>query len=113
MAAVCAAASIMTMTGIAAMAAEQDTVSQPVVDIEETVAPDPFIDEMTIIWYDEAGNEYRRTIRPEKKEEEQAPEIHSTVTWEDGAGNKYVLDGDTNIVTVYDSDGNKIAEYQK
>ena len=34
------------------------------------------------------------------------PEIASKVTWTDASGNTYVLDSETNTVTVYDVDGN-------
>ena len=53
---------------------------------------------------------------PEDQEDEtpgEIPDISGNVIWYDGAGNKYVLDGETNIVTVYDSEGNVIGTFQQ
>ena len=81
-------------------------------DVREKVVytdPDPFIIQMSGIWYDEAGNEYRSTIIPKKEAPAQElPEITSKVSWSDGT-NTYVLDSSTHTVTIFDADGHVIA----
>ena len=85
---------------------------QPSADVREKVVytdPDPFIVQMSGIWYDEAGNEYRSTIIPKKEEPaaQELPEIRSRVSWSDGT-NTYVSDSSTHTVTIFDADGNVI-----
>ena len=85
---------------IAAMAAVQLLAVTAFAGVTVT-DPDPYIEEMSVIWYDEAGNEHRETIRPRKDEPaqpEQDPIAGSTVTWQDAAGNTYISDGTTVIV---------------
>ena len=81
--------------------------SEPVVNVVTETDPDPFIGEMTVIWYDENGNEYRQTLRPKKEED---TVIQAEVSWSDEAGNRYVNNGTT--VTIYDADGNVIGTRQ-
>ena len=64
---------------------------------------------MVIEWID-GNTTFRRIIKPApKKQEPVQPEVISaSVTWYDEAGNKYVLDGASCTVTIYDADGNVI-----
>ena len=89
-----AAMAALPAFGVTAMAEEK----APVVDNVTETDPAPFIDEMSVIWYDEDGNELRQTIRPRKEEAEQDPIAGSRVIWHDDAGNTYIYDGKTVIV---------------
>lgn len=93
------AAVVVSTCGVAVFANEMN----PAVVQETTfTAPDPFVGEMSVTWYDAQGNEYTRTIRPL---EETQPEISASATWSDGT-NTYVMDSASHTVTVYDAAGN-------
>ena len=95
---------------MAASTTEQQVVVEDgvtVVYITTYVDADEFIGEQTVTWYDANGTKYVSTtkLRPAQS----MPEISSSVSWKDASGNTYVLDSATNMVTVYDTEGNVIA----
>ncbi|MBQ6362546.1 MAG: hypothetical protein IKF45_06675 [Lachnospiraceae bacterium] len=106
MIAVFAMTSVLGMTVCASEVPEEQNVVE-MVEYDENM--DEFASEMVIEWSD-GTTTFRRIIKPAPKKQEPAQQevITASATWYDAAGNKYVLDGASHTVTIYDADGNVI-----
>ena len=80
---------------------------QTVVNIVTYVEQDNGTSGQSATWYDANGTKFVHTYK--ERPQQDLPDTTSYVTWEDGAGNRYVRDEGTQTVTVYDTEGNVTA----